>query len=106
MLNKKFVDFTTTAEGPATQDPLECFEIFENNDDNLFAFLIFMIEVFIAVGTLKNHEFVGNDGVSAEVLKMSLLVIVSIFKRTSKSIFATRIFLEVSTRWKVYPSCK
>ena len=27
---------------------------------------------FFAVGTLKNHKAVGNDGVSVDVLKISL----------------------------------
>ena len=39
-----------------------------------------MIEVYIAVGFSKNDEAVGNDGVSAEVLKISLHVVDFILK--------------------------
>ena len=39
-----------------------------------------MIEVFFAVRTAKNHKAVGNDGVSVEVLKVSLPVIGFILK--------------------------
>ena len=56
-------------------DLIECFEKIDNNDEKLIASQNNMIEVFIMVGTSKNDEAVGNDGVSAEVLKISLPVI-------------------------------
>ena len=72
--------FAIVVNNPTTPEPIECLEKVDNNDDNLFAFQINMIEVFVAVGTLKNYKAVGNDGVSVEVLKISLPVIGFVLK--------------------------
>ena len=76
--NKKIVNLATTVEGPTTQEPEECTKTIDINDDIMFAFPTNMTEVFNTVGSFKNNEAVGIDGVSGEVLKTSLAVIVFI----------------------------
>ena len=74
MFIKKCGNFSTFVEGPTTQDFKEVFKIIDNIDDNIFASPNNMADVFNTVSNLKNNKAVGIDGVSAEVLKFSLLV--------------------------------
>ena len=72
--NKNFVKFKTTLEGPTTQELEECNKNTNNNDDKMFAFPTNTTDIFNTVDNFKNNTAAGNDGVSAEVLKFSLLV--------------------------------
>ena len=81
MIIKKIVNFATTVEGPTTQELKENCELknIDNSDDSMFAFPTNMTEVLNTVGKLKNNRAVGIDGVSAEVIKTSLPVIIFYF---------------------------
>ena len=46
------------------------------NEVNLFAYATNLTQIFDTVGNLENNNAIGTDGVSAEVLKISLPVIV------------------------------
>ena len=74
--NKEIVVFAATVEGPITQELKECNKNFHKNNDNMFAFPTNLTEVFNTVGNLKYTKGVGTEGVSAEVLKTSFLVII------------------------------
>ena len=92
---KQIVNFATTVEGPTTQEISECIENIDNIHDNTISFPTNMTEVSNTVVKLKNNKQVGIDGVSAEVLKTSLLVIILILIQ----------FLKLSSSRGWFPKC-
>ena len=75
---KQFINFATTVKYPSTKELNECNELIENEDDITFVYPTKMPEVSKMLGKLKKNRAFENDGVSAEVLKTSLLVVVFI----------------------------
>ena len=66
----------------------------------MFAFPTNFTEVFNTLSSLKNNEAVANDGVSAEVLKTSLPMIIFLLIDFFQSVFVMRLVLKVSKRRK------
>ena len=75
--NREYGNFATTVDGPTTQKLKDCNKKYVETDDKMFAFRTDMTEVFKAVDFSKNNKAVAFNGVSAEVLKASLPVIIS-----------------------------
>ena len=96
LFDKKFVNFATTVESPK-------FQKIVNNDDNMFAFPTNLTEVFNTVGYLKNNKAARTHGVSTEVPKTSLPVIISILIEFLNLSSSRGWFLKYLMDAKVYP---
>ena len=76
MFNRKKVDFATTHDGPFRQQLNQCIKQFDDNDDNMFAYRTNLTDFSITVLKLQNNKLFGIGGVSVEVLKNGLTVII------------------------------
>ena len=105
LFNQKFVSMSKTLAASIPTVPFTT-EGLANNEKSLFFYPTEILEISKVVWNLKNHKSAGLDGLTAEILKVSLAVIGDRLTHIVNESLSSGVFPKILKAAKVIPIFK